>query len=248
MEPDRIERERRAGRAFVALADTLVDDFDVVELLNYLVTVTVELLEAHAAGIVLADAGGTLRAVAASSGQARVVELLQLQSAEGPCLDCYHSATTVQVPDVAAAADRWPTFVAEVRRTTEFRSVHALPLRLRGEALGAFNLFRAEPGVLPDDDVALAQAFADVATIGILHQRAVRRSQAVVEQLQSALDSRIVIEQAKGVITQSTGLDVDAGFALLRAYCRRRRLRLTDVAQRIVDQELDVHLLREASG
>ena len=164
------DREELISRAFVSLADTLVDEYDVIDLLDRLVGYSVELLAADAAGIVLADARGGLRAVAASSEDAQLMELLQLQSDQGPCLDCVRSGSPVNVIDltVPAAADRWPVFAAAVADSVAFRSVHALPLRLRGEAIGALNLFHRQPGPLPPVDLSLGQALADVATIGIL--------------------------------------------------------------------------------
>ena len=193
------DRETTISHAFVSLADTLVDEYDTIELLNRLTRFCVELVPAEAAGILLGDARRELRAVAASSEAVHVLELLQLQSDEGPCLDCFETATPVGVPDIDAERSRWPGFVAAVARQGRYRSVHALPLRLRGAAIGALNLFlRAEPGALSVADLALAQALADVATIGILPERAVRRAEVVAEQLQSTLNSRITIEQAKG--------------------------------------------------
>ncbi len=232
-------REQRVSRAFVALADTLVDDYDVIDLLDRLVGFSVELLAADAAGIVLGDARGQLRAVAASSEAAEVMELLQLQSEQGPCLDCVRTAAPVSVPDLADTVDRWPAFVAALAERGSFRSVHALPLRLRGEAIGALNLFHAQPGSLPDADLALGQALADVATIGILQERAIRRSEVLNEQLQTALHSRVVIEQAKGVLAQYAGLDLDKAFDRLRRYARGLNLRLADVARDIARGRLD---------
>jgi GAF domain-containing protein len=234
-----VGREQRVSRAFVALADTLVDDYDVIDLLDRLVGFSVELLAADAAGIVLGDARGQLRAVAASSEAAEVMELLQLQSDQGPCLDCVHTAAPVSVPDLAEAVDRWPAFVAALAERGSFRSVHALPLRLRGEAIGALNLFHGQPGSLPHADLALGQALADVATIGILQERAIRRSEVLNEQLQTALHSRVVIEQAKGVLAQYAGLDLDEAFDRLRRYARGLNLRLADVAGDIARGGLD---------
>ena len=232
-------RERQVSRAFVALADTLVDDYDVIDLLDRLVGFSVELLAADAAGIVLGDARGQLRVVAASSEAAEVMELLQLQSEQGPCLDCVRNAAPVSVPDLTEAVDRWPTFVAALAERGSFRSVHALPLRLRGEAIGALNLFHAQPGSLPDADLALGQALADVATIGILQERAIRRSEVLNEQLQTALHSRVVVEQAKGVLAQYAGLDLDEAFDRLRRYARSRNEKLALVAGQVVRRELD---------
>jgi GAF domain-containing protein len=237
------DRERRIGRAFVALADTMVDDYDVIDLLDRLVGYSADLLSADAAGLVLADNRGALRAVAASSEDAELTELLQLQSDEGPCLDCYRTSAVVRADDIAEAADRWPAFVAALANGGAYRSVHALPLRLRGQAIGALNLFHRAPGPLPEDDLVLGQALADVATIGILSERLIRRGEAVNEQLQTALNSRVVIEQAKGVLAQHAGVDMNQAFDLLRRYARGNNLRLADVARRLTVGGLDPAVL-----
>jgi len=236
MEP---ARELRVMRAFVGLADTLVDDYDVVDLLHRLVDHSLDLLATDAAGIVLADASRSLRVGAASSADAELMELLQVQSGQGPCLECFRTVAPVSVPDLGAARERWPLFHAAARGRAAFRSVHALPLRLRGQAIGALNLFHKGSGPLPEADLALGQALADVATIGILQERAIRRGEAVNEQLQTALNSRIVIEQAKGVLAQRSGLDMNGAFERLRGYSRGHGLRLSDVARRVVEGALD---------
>src|SRR4051794_40557187 len=233
------EREELVSRAFVSLADTLVDEFDIIDLLDRLVGFCVQLLPADAAGIVLGDARQELRAVAASDEAAHVMELLQLQNDEGPCLDCFQSAEPVSVADLAEAAGRWPMFVGAVQRRTDFRSVHALPLRLRGRAIGALNLFGGLPGPLPEADLALGQALADVATIGILQERAIRRGEVLNEQLQLALNGRVIIEQAKGVLAQYGGLAPAAAFERLRHYARSHNLKLADLARRIADKDFD---------
>ena len=232
-------REESINRAFVTLADTLVDDYDVIDLLYELVGFCVELLPAEAAGIVLGDARRELRAVAASSEAAHLMELLQLQSDEGPCLDCFQSGAPVNVANLDEASGRWPGFVAAVRERGRFRSVHALPLRLRGRAIGALNLFRDQPGPLATPDLSLAQALADVATIAILQERAIRRGEILSEQLQTALNSRIILEQAKGALAQHSGLGLDSSFEHLRRYARSRNLRLVDVARAIIDRSLE---------
>jgi GAF domain-containing protein len=165
------------------------------------------------------------------------MELLQLQSGEGPCVECVRTSAPVAVVDLSDT-DRWPRFVAAVTARTGFRSVHALPLRLRGQAIGAMNLLHRAPGPLPESDLVLGQALADVATIGILAERTVRRNEVVAEQLQTALNSRIIIEQAKGVIAQSGGLPMDQAFERLRGYSRRHNLRLAEVARSVVTGKL----------
>ncbi len=227
------------ARAFVELADTLVDDYDIIDMLDRLVGNSVALLAADAAAIVLADARGELQVVASSSEDAQLMEILQLHNDQGPCLDCYRSGSPVSVADLAEAADRWPLFVAAVAQRGTFRSVHALPLRLRGAAVGALNLFHARPGALPVEDLALGQALADVATISILQEQAVRRREVVNEQLQTALNSRVVIEQAKGVLAQHMGQSMNAAFDRLRGYARRNNLGLSEVARELAAGALD---------
>ena len=232
------DREGRVAAAFVALADTLVDEYDMLDLLDRLVGVSVGLLAADAAGIVLADARDRLMVVAASSDAAQLLEVLHLQNQEGPCLDAYRTGSPVSVPDLQAAAARWPRFTAAMMSLSEINSVHALPLRLRGQAIGALNLFHRAAGPLPPADLALGQALADVATIGILQERAIRRAEVVAEQLQRALTSRVIIEQAKGVLAQHGGLTMDVAFDRLRAYARARGFKLTEVARRLVEHNL----------
>jgi GAF domain-containing protein len=230
------DRERQVTRAFVALADTLVDDYDVADLLHTLVVRCVELLDVAAAGLTLVDERGGLQVLASSTEQA-LLELFQFDIDEGPCVECFTTSTPVLVADVAAQAARWPRFAAEAAKDG-FASVHAVPMRLRGQTIGALNLFGRSPGELSADDVALAQGLADTATIGILHERAFRQGELLSEQLQTALNSRVIIEQAKGVLAVSGQLNMDAAFRALRGYARRNNLRLSDVARALADREL----------
>jgi GAF domain-containing protein len=231
-------REVRLANALVELADTLVADFDVVNLLQRLVEESVELLDASQAGLLLTDQRGGIRLVASTSENARVLELFQVQSDEGPCLDCIHGGAPVLVPDLAAAAPRWPRFVPAAIEQG-FRASHTLPLRLRDEVIGALGLFHTVVGPLDDDDLRAAQALADIATIGILQQRTIARGEVLAEQLQTALNSRIVIEQAKGVLAATAGIDVETAYSRLRAYCRPRNLPLTATASAIARGALD---------
>ena len=241
-------REQSLINAFVGLADTLVDDYDVIDLLDRLVSYSVDLLAADAAGILLADPRQGLQVVASSNEESATLELLQLQADEGPCVECFRTGAPVGVPDLADADDQWPRFISAIAEKGTYRSVHALPLRLRGEAIGALNLFHRRPGALPAADLALGQALADVATIGILQERAIRRGEVVHEQLQTALNSRIIIEQAKGVLSQSGNLSMDAAFDRLRRYSRNHNLRLSDVARQVVDADLAPTVLAAPSG
>ncbi|MDT7580263.1 MAG: hypothetical protein QOK35_1527, partial [Pseudonocardiales bacterium] len=196
------DREQLMVSAFVGLADTLVDDYDVIDVLDRLVAHCIALLAADAAGIMLVDPRGRLRVVASSNEESDWIDLMQLQADEGPCVDCVRTGRPVTVRDLAEAGTRWPRFTASLAGRGGYRSVHALPLRLRGDAIGGLNLFHSVPGPLPEADLHLGQALADIATIGILHERAVRESEVLAEQLQAALSTRVVIEQAKGVLAQ----------------------------------------------
>lgn len=229
-------RESRLNAAFVMVADTLTDDYDVVELLHTLVSECTEIVDANAGGLMLLDAAGDLQVVASTTESAELVEVLQLAAGVGPCLDCFATGTQVSVPDIAAT-DRWPAFRQEAL-ARGFLSAHAIPMRLRGDTIGTMNLFSASIGALSDRDAAAAQALADVATIGILQQRVSAHAQIVAEQLQRALDSRVLIEQAKGAIAQANGTSMDESFAVLRRYARDRNLTLHAVAEAITSRSL----------
>jgi GAF domain-containing protein len=237
--------EARLAETFVELADTLIDDFDVIEFLHMLTLRSVELLQANAAGLMLADSAGELRVMASSTERTRLLELFELQSAEGPCLECYRTGIAVVSPDLDRETQRWPRFTTEAK-ATGFRAVHALPMRLRGDTIGALNLFQAEVGAPSQGDVRVAQALADVATIGILQERMVREAQSTTAQLQTALDSRIAIEQAKGVLAERAHIDMDEAFRLLRAYTRSGHHRLSDVARDVVQGRIDVDAILRA--
>jgi len=236
-------REALLINAFVGLADTLVDDYDVIDVLDRLAGYSVQLLAAESVGILLADAQATLRVVASTNEQTEWMELLQLQADEGPCVECFRAGAPVNVDDLAVAAVRWPRFVAALQERGAYGSVHALPLRLRGQAIGTLNLFRAAPGPLPAADLALAQALADVATIGILQERAIRRGEVLSEQLQAALNNRVIIEQAKGVLSERGEVTMDVAFDRLRRYARGNNLLLSDVARQVVDTDLAADVL-----
>jgi GAF domain-containing protein len=232
------DRETLLITAFVGLADTLVDDFDIIDLLDRLAGYSVELLAAESAGIVLADAQRNLRVVASTNEHTEWMELMQLQADEGPCVECFRTVAPVSVEDLTVAAARWPRFAAALADHQAYRSVHALPLRLRGEAIGALNLFHGTPGGLPAADLALGQALADVATIGILSERAIQQGEVLNEQLQIALNSRVIIEQAKGVLAQRGDLSMDAAFDRLRTHARDNNLRLSEVARQVVESDV----------
>ncbi len=231
--------DSRVREAFIELTDTLVTDFDIIDFLGRLAGHCTELLGVTACSVLLADHHGVLNLVAASTEQALLLELSQLQIAEGPCLDAYHEARPVQRADLADADPRWPRFTA-VARAAGFAAVQALPMQLREQTLGALSLLNAAPGPLDADTIALGQALADAATIGIMHQRALARSELVAEQLQTALTSRIMIEQAKGFLAQRFGVTVEEAFAVLRGYARTHNRKLTEVATDIIGGHLEL--------
>ena len=214
---------------FVELVDTLVADYDVIDFLGTLAQRVVELLDVTACGVLLADHFGNLNVLAASTEKARLLELFQLQNSQGPCLDAYRSGRSVLCADLASAEPRWPLF-APAARAAGFAAVHALPMRLREQVIGAVNVFSAKAGALSSESVELGQSLADVATIGIVHERLIRRQDELVGQLQAALDKRIVIEQAKGVIAERLGISVDEAFTALRSHARNGNRKLTEVA------------------
>jgi ANTAR domain/GAF domain len=221
------------AETFVELADTLVADFDVVDFMHLVTVRTQQALEVEAVGLLLADNHGGLNVIAASSEQARVLDLFQLQNAEGPCLDCYRTGRPVSCPDLSTESDRWPRFVPKAL-DSGFAAVHALPMRLRDEAIGAMNLFTATRGDLDAELLAVGQALTDVATIGLLQERALRQRDLLTQQLQTTLNNRLTIEQAKGIVAERGGITVDEASELLRTYAHSRNLKLTDVADALV--------------
>jgi GAF domain-containing protein len=226
------ERQALTATTFVEIVDALVDDFDVVDVLTVLAGRSVQLLGAAAAGILLADGAGELRVMAASSEQIGLLELFQVQNRNGPCFDCYTSGTTVANARLDEPSP-WPEFALECV-AAGFPSVCAVPLRLRSTVLGCLNLFMSSPAPLTPGDVALAQALADVASIAIVQDQAARSGAIREGHLQQALDSRVVIEQAKGMIAEHGKITMDQAFSRLRAHARHGNHRLADLARAVV--------------
>ena len=231
-------REASVVHSLVEMADTLVDDFDVVDLLTGLTDRCVNLFGVAAAGVMLASPRGDLRLMASSSEAMRVLELFELQAQEGPCLDAFRTGERVEHETLTAGSGRWPHF-ATVALEAGFRSAFALPLRLRERVVGALNLLRVEQTPMDEDDILVARAFADLAAISVMQHEAGMQTQLVNEQLTHALTSRILIEQAKGVIFERAGIDIAEAFSRLRNYARTNNLLLTEVAQRVIDGTLD---------
>ncbi|HEX5116125.1 MAG TPA: GAF and ANTAR domain-containing protein [Pseudonocardiaceae bacterium] len=225
--------DERLLDTFVELADTLTDDFDVIDFLHLLVERCVELLDVEAAGLLLADEHGHLRLMASSNEHVRVLELFQLQNDEGPCLEAFTTGARVSSADLGDAATRWPRF-ARAATVAGFAAVDALPMRLRSQVIGALNLFHAHAGALPATALRSAQALVDVATIGLLQERAIRHQEVITEQLQTALNSRVVIEQAKGLVAERLGVTTDVAFTTLRAYARGNNQKLGDLARLVI--------------
>ena len=236
---------QRLAQVFVELADTLVDEFDVVDLLQMLTERCVELLPVDAAGLMLADERGSLHPMASTTERMRSVELFELQVAEGPCRDCYLTGAAVTNVNLSTARERWPMFTAAAE-AAGFGGTHALPMRLRGRVIGALNLFTDGEVGLSEDDIAVGQAMADVATIGLLHERNLREQTVVSEQLQTALHSRVLIEQAKGVLAARAEVSVSEAFTRLRDHARHSGLTLTSVATAVVNGSLDARVLMGA--
>jgi len=235
-------REALLVRTLVELADSLVAEFDVVELLTVVSDRCIDVLDVAAAGLMLVGPDGDLRVMASSSEAMRMLELFELQSREGPCLDSFSTGLPVVNQDLASVNGRWPRFAPEAL-AAGFHSVHALPMRLRGTIIGALNLFHLQPGTMREADVEAAQAFADIATIAILQHRRALEAQIVNEQLDHALNTRIIIEQAKGMIAQRDGVNLEVAFSKLRNHARNHNLRLADVAGAVIDGSLTTALI-----
>jgi GAF domain-containing protein len=234
---DAIDRETRIISAFVDLAHSLTTDFDEVALLHALVHDCVELLDMNAGAILLADGSGELHLTTSTSEAAEFVEVMQLAGSSGPCIDCFNTGNAVAVHDIADDASPWPLFqVAALAQG--FHSALATPMKLRGKVIGTLNLFSEHAGHVSEPNATVVQALADVGTIGIVQERVIREARMVEEQLHRALDSRIIIEQAKGVIASSLSLNMDQAFELLRKYSRDRNLTIRAVSQRVTELAL----------
>ncbi len=234
------DREQWLADTFVEVATTIVDDFDLVELLTMLVERCVVLLDAAEVGLVLRDQQGRLGVLASSTKRMREVELFELQSAEGPCLDCLHTGLPVDVQLLdETARQRWPRF-QPMARDAGYRAVMALPMRLRATAIGAVNVFLDHDRPPSSETTLLAQALAGAATIAIVQQRTLEESTEVVTQLQYALDARVVIEQAKGMVAEQQDVDVADAFERMRTHARDRNHKIRDVAQAIIERRLEL--------
>jgi GAF domain-containing protein len=228
-------REAQISAAFVSLTDTLVTDFDLVDLMHTLIDACIDLLDTDAGGLLLADGSGSLQLMASSTEEVDVMEVVQLAAEAGPCWECFTSGQAITMGDIEKDGSDWPEF----QRTAlekGYRSVHATPMRLHGRTIGSMNLFHSEVGALTERDIALAQALTDVATIAILQERGTRQLRDLSTQLQGALDSRIIVEQAKGLIAHSLNLTMDDAFALLRSRARSTNQSLQALARAVTER------------
>lgn len=232
-------REELIADTFVGIVDSLVDEFDIIDMLTGLTVGCVDLGLATASGILLADENGKLRVMAASNEAAKLLELFQLQNDEGPCLEAFSTGVPVMHADLSTAYERWPVFAPEAVRAG-FLSVQAFPLRLKSVVIGAMNLFSAQRREVDEPGTHLAQALADVASIAILQDQAVRQSDVRAGQLQHALDSRVAIEQAKGMLAERVNVDMDEAFRMLRGHARSSQSLLTTVAIQVVEGTLAI--------
>jgi|SRR5665213_166779 len=239
-----MNRESLLIATLVELADNLVDDYDIIDVLSVLTQRCVEAVDVDAAGVMLASPMGELQFVASSSESMTVLELFQIQTNEGPCVDCYRDGLAITNHELREADGRWPLFTPRAL-ALGFRAVHSLPMRLRGRTIGALNLFRTHQGSLTDDDVIVAQGLADVATIAILQHRSTIDSDALNIQLSNALNSRIIIEQAKGMISELANCNMDEAFNRLRSHARNHNEGLTALATRVVNKALNSNDLDE---
>jgi GAF domain-containing protein len=232
-----ISRERISD-LFVEAADTLVDEFDVIEFLHNLTVHASAISGADAVGLMLTDQMGRLQFMAASKRGAEDLELYQLQNSEGPCLDCFATGQPVVNADLVHASDRWPTFAPRAI-ALGYHSVHAVPMRLREQTIGALNLFGSRDALFATSEVRVVQALADVATIALMQARTIQRAEELTEQLQGALTSRVMIEQAKGALAAIAGITTDEAFELLRSRARSSQRRLVDIAQSVLEEHPD---------
>lgn len=242
-----MSREQLLTTTFVELADTLVAEFDALEFMHTLTERAVTLLGADAAGLMLADPRGRLQVVATTHHQAQVLEVFQVQNDEGPCVECCRTGQALVNLDLDEVTERWPRFRA-VTREAGFRSTHAIPMRLRDDTIGALNLYCVDQLELSEADVRLCQAMADIATIGLLQERVVREKETLAEQLQNALNSRVLIEQAKGVLAERAGIEIHEAFEVLRSHSRSTSRPLTAVARALLRGEMDVDTMRRSRG
>lgn len=230
-------REARINEAFMQATAALMDPYDVVDLLSSLMASCTDIFDAQAGGILVADVIGDLELVASTSEEAQTVEMIIIDAGAGPCIDAFTSGIIVSVPDIATDGGTWPVFQAAALEQG-FRSSHAIPMRIQGTVMGVMALLSATPGALDAVDARVAQSLADIATLGIVHERTFRQSEAISEQFHLALDTRILVEQAKGALSARTSVSLTEAFDALRDYARSHSVSLRQVAADTIAQRL----------
>jgi GAF domain-containing protein len=236
---DERSRERRINTAFVTVADTLTTDFDLVDLLHALVEQCTEILDTDAGGLMLVNSFGQLQLMTSTSEGADFVEMMQLNAGSGPCIDCFSTGVAISVPNIQSSGGKWPAF-QKAAMQHGFHSAHATPMRLRGQIIGTMNLFSSKRGALNERDAAVAQALTDIATIGLLHDRILREGANLAEQLHRTHDSRVFIEQAKGMIAHSRSITMDDAFTAMRSHARNNKLTIRALAEGISARTVSV--------
>ncbi|MGW7661814.1 GAF domain-containing protein [Streptomyces sp. NPDC054756] len=235
-----MNRERQLAQTFVALSDTYAAEFDPLRLFQRLVHACTDLLETDAAAVMIGDARGHLMTMATTDEEAAFIEVLQVQTGQGPCMECYRTARPVSVPDIAVEYARWPKLVG-VMLETGYGSLQAVPMQLHDRPIGVLTLLRGSTGRLPENDVHLAQALADSATLGLMHwSTEPARSDDVITRVQSVIAAKATLDIARGMLAQHAGVSVAEAARLLNAYVTRGRYRLTDTAHALVARELDL--------
>ncbi|WAU85992.1 GAF and ANTAR domain-containing protein [Streptomyces sp. Qhu-G9] len=241
-----MNRERQLAKAFVDLADTYASEFDPLHLFNRLVHTCVELLEVDAAAVMIADARGSLKTMAATNEEAAFVELLQTQTGSGPCMDCYRTGEAHSVPDITAERERWPKLVTAMT-DAGYRSLQTVPVRLHERPLGGLTLLNTRAGAMPNDDAHLAQALADSAALALMHwSTEPTRSDDVITRVQSAIAVKAILEIAKGMIAEYTGGTIAEAGQLLADYARRHRVSLAETVHALVSRTMDPTVILSA--
>jgi GAF domain-containing protein len=233
----------RVAEVCVELSDTLVPHFTPLDHLSTLCERCVELLDITAAATVLSDRPDDRFVVAVAPERSRLREVLAVAATEGPGTDLGGTGQCVLSDAFQDEVDRWRAF-GRAATAAGFESAHALPLRCRAEVVGMLALLHEHPHRVSDADHHLGQLLADTATIGLLQHRAVSTAEGVQAQLQCALTSRVLIEQAKGVLAQQGHVDVDDAFHVMRRYARAHNLRLVDVARTVTTGHTDFRALK----
>ncbi|MGW0903191.1 ANTAR domain-containing protein [Streptomyces sp. NPDC002853] len=232
-----MSREQHIARTFVELADTLVEDFDVIDFLHQMTVRCQELLDVTDAAVFLAHPNLNLHSPAPCDPSPALQDVVDAACRQGPAVDAHRTTRPVASLRLVDAAARWPQFTPHLLNAG-YTLATALPMRLRQDNIGSLLLLHTGDRALNPDDLALAQALADAATIGLIQARTIRQQHTVNEQLHGALQSRIIIEQAKGVLAARSNVTLNQAFDVLRRYARQHRILLSRVARDVIESGL----------